>query len=296
MVYFRNLIILSLAFLGSSEFASQGKDALLMDTFVRVEIRDPMGRDAKSRIIDRVITRMKILEKKFNYFSEGSELAVINRLRAGEKILLSDEMFTVLKRAKEINFKTKGLFDVTLGEGGFRLNAKRKTLYFEKDGVKIDLGGIAKGFIVDEGAAVLKKLGVRNAIINAGGDIYCLGEGSSDGWKVGIRNPRNPREVVEILKLRDKGVATSGGYERFIEINGEKLSHIINPRTKERVKEIFKSVTVVADDCMTADGLATALYIMGPEEALFSVKKFGGAYCVIVDENGRIYMSSSAPE
>jgi len=174
---------------------------------------------------------------------------------------ISPEMRKILKRAEEIRKLTKGAFDIRVGPGG-----------------KINLGGIAKGFIVDEGISILRKEGVLEALINAGGDMYCMGT-----YKIGIRAPRPARKIIATLSVTDKGLATSGSYER--------QAHIIDPRTGVAAPETKKSVTVMADDCMTADTLATALYVLDTEEGLSVIKKFPGAECVIVEDDGEIRAS-----
>jgi len=268
-----------------------------MDTFVTITISDPLSAEARREIMDRVMTRMKALERKFNYYSAESELTLINNLRKGDKLILSPEMFAVLERAREVQGMTRGYFDITMGKNNWTLDKIKKTVSFNKQGINLDLGGIAKGFIVDEGIAILKKLGVKRALINAGGDMYCLGNGPrGDGWKVGVRDPEDPKEVIEVLRVFDKGVATSGGYERFEREDGRIVSHIVNPKTKKPVHDIFKSVTVLANDCMTADALATALYAMDPREAVLQAEQIDEVDCIIIDRKGLIFFSSGIPD
>ena len=243
------------------------KDALLMDTFVHIEVNDAMEDDLRARAVDKVVARMKGLEKRFDYFSKDSELSKLNR---GEKTSLSPEMKKVLKKSEDLRKMTGGAFDIRFGPGK-----------------KVNLGGIAKGFIVDEGIKILKESGVKNALINAGGDMYCMGEGAQGGWKIGIRSPEDSRKIIARFRVRDKGVATSGEYERH--------SHIIDPRTGLPVEKILRSVTVVAGDCMTADGLATALYVLGPKEGLSLIESIDDAECVIVDDD-EMHISEGFPQ
>lgn len=290
------LIVLS----GCSPEHHYARDFMLMDTFVRIEARGPLSMRRKKQAVADAASRMKELEKKFDYFSETGELAAINRLKAGDVFAVSDEMFTVLKTARDICKKTEGAFDISASpgvRGGCRLwglNGKRKTVRIKKNGIKLNLGGIAKGFIVDEGAEVLKKAGIQDGLINAGGDICCMGFGRNrnEGWKIGIRDPANPRRVLTTLTVRDKGIATSGGYARFVKAGSKTFSHIVDPRTGNPVAEIRKSVTVVARNCMIADALATALYVMAPHEGLALIEGMGPAECIIIREDGRFVTSS----
>jgi len=218
-----------------------------MDTFVRVEVRGGVNKEQAVEAIDKAIGRMK-------------------KLAALPRTLSSPEMQKVLKESEWLRKLTKGAFDVK----------------FEGSG-EINLGGIAKGFIVDEGVVVLKKEGIKAALINAGGDMYCMGR-----YRIGIRDPRDQRKVMAVLLVRDKGVATSGIYERG--------PHIVDPRTGIPVMKPGKSATVVAESCMRADGLATALYVFEPQEGLSIIEGIAGAECFIIDETGATYISNGFPQ
>ncbi len=291
---FLAVISITLLLSGCSKITSYSKDTFLMDTFVHIEIRDKLTWAGRKWAAARAIRRMKELEDSFNYFQSGSEIAKINRLKINEKFVLTNEMFKVLNFSRKIRRKTGGAFNITatpfkISENGWVLDKTKKTIRLKKKGIKINLGGVAKGFIVDQGIRALKKSGVRNALINAGGDMYCMGDGSDQGgWKVGIRDPQDSRKVIGTFRVRDKGVATSGSYERS--------SHIIDPRTGYPVEKILKSVTVIAKNCRTADALATALYVLGPREGLSVIENILRAECVIVDEKGETYISKGFPQ
>lgn len=271
---------------GCAKTPSYSRDDVLMDTFVRIDIRaNALSESQKSLAAQRAIERMKFLEKRFDYYADKSELSGINNLEAGEEFFLSLEMFTILKRSEELLEETEGAFDVAMGSGTWKLDGARKTITLEKKGTKINLGGIAKGLIVDEGIKILRENGIKNALIDAGGDIYCMGEGAtSRGWKIGLRDPRNRRGIIAVFNIRDKGVATSGGYER--------PSHIVDPRTRNPVGEVFGSTTVIADNCMTADAMATALYVLGPEKGCEVIEAMPGVECFIIGPGGKRYSSS----
>ncbi|MGB2705918.1 MAG: FAD:protein FMN transferase [Candidatus Omnitrophota bacterium] len=217
-----------------------------MDTFVRVEVRGGLNKKLAGEAIDNAISRMK-------------------KLAASPRTLPGPATQKVLKESEQLKKLTNGAFDVKFEGGG-----------------KINLGGIAKGFIVDEGIKVLKEHGVKRALINAGGDMYCMGE-----YKIGIRDPKDRRSVIATLSVCDKGIATSAAYERG--------THIIDPRTGRPVEKKFKSVTVIAETCMRADGLATALYVLEPREGLSVIEGIDDTECFIIDETGATYVSSEFP-
>ena len=135
-----------------------------------------------------------------------------------------------------------------------------------KPGMKIDLGAIAKGYVVDRMAAVLKSGGITRAIVNAGGDIYALGNpAGKSGWEIGIRDPRNYNGIIDVIKVKNKAVATSGDYEKFFFKNGKRYSHIIDPRSGMPAGGLV-SVTVIAETSLEADALATTLFVLGKEQ------------------------------
>ncbi len=168
---------------------------------------------------------------------------------------------------------------------------------FKKDGMSINLGGIAKGYIVDKAILHLKKRGIRSALINAGGDIYCLGKkDNGEKWNVGIRHPSKKNAVIGTLALADKAVATSGDYEKFFMLNEKRFSHIINPKIGYPVNNRVIQVTIVADTCIEADALATALMVMGKEKGLELIEKLPNTEAVIIEGKLEISYTSGLKE
>jgi len=285
-----------LAFLlltGCAERAPHSTTDLFMDTFVRIRIDDSIKKREKDEAARAAIARMRDLEKKFDYFSKTSEIGRINLLKKGEALTVSDDTIDLLLLCERMEELTLGAFDITFSSGtadnraaGWKVDPGSKIIFIYSDGVKLNPGGIAKGFIVDKGVEILKARNVKNAFINAGGDIYCLGSGSGKGWRVGINDPQKPGNIIARLAVRDRGVATSGGYER--------PGHIIDPATARPVKSAFKSVTVIAESCAVADGLATAFYVLSPEEAVRMADSMPEAECVIIDEGGTFRASKGA--
>lgn len=288
------LILILTVLSGCSKDTDFIEETLLMDTFVRIEIKDDLPREVTEEASVQAIMKMTIIAGQLDYFSQDGELALINKLKKDEPFSLSNNLLRVLRVSKDLYKKTQGAFDVTLGSGDWVLNEKRRTIVFKSDDTKIDLGGIAKGFVVDEGIKILKSYGIKNALINAGGDMYCMGEGRKrgGGWKIGIRDPMDPKKITMSFTARDKGIATSGGYERFLEVGGKKLSHIVDPKTKKPIEKIERSVTVVAMNCTAADGYATAIYVLGPGKGLSLIENIEGIECIMIDDDGKVYRSS----
>ncbi|MFO7897775.1 MAG: FAD:protein FMN transferase [Planctomycetota bacterium] len=241
-----------------------------------------------------------------------SEIARINR-HSGGTVHASGQTVEVLRRAVEISELTGGAFDVTVGPliriwkpaiddgklpdpahvararrlvGYEKLALGENSVTLTEEGMAVDLGGIAKGYAVDQAVEALRLNGIRNALVDAGGDGYALGT-KPDGspWGVAVQHPRaEGREPLPVLLLlSDKAYATSGDYARsqYTEIDGERYAHIIDPRTGRPARKAA-SVTVVAPDCTTADALATAISVMGPDAGVRLVDSLDGVECLVI--------------
>ncbi len=241
------------------------------------------------------------LDSIFNIYRSDSEVSRLNRTY-NRPVKVSPELLELLELSKEVYKMSGGYFDVSKGElysfwkeiiqkgkikkfpdnktikelissGGMEfveLDKTKSTVTLKKRGIKLDFSGIAKGYMVDKAVMRLKEHGVRSALVNAGGDIYCMGTNKGKIWEVGIRNPFRKGGIIDEVRLKNQAVATSGSYEQFVQFGGRRLSHIINPLTGQPVDNGVVSVTVVAKNCTTADSLATAFFCMGPD----GVRKF----------------------
>ncbi len=261
-----------------------------------LEVSSPDKRAAKI-----VYKEFRRLDKIFNIYDKGSELSHLNRT-FNKPFKASGELIELLELSEDIYDLSQGVFDVTYGSlykfwkelirggkvnkfpdpeaiakikqaGGIRaieVDSKKGIVIIRKKGLTIDLSGIAKGYMVDKAISQLKKKGISNALINAGGDIYCLGTNSGSPWEVGLQDPKIPAEMLGVEPLINQAIATSGGYEQFFTFNGKKYSHLVDPRSGYPVENDLISVSVISKNCTTADGLATTFSILGLE----GVKKF----------------------
>lgn len=159
-----------------------------------------------------------------------------------------------------------------------------------KMGMAIDLGGIAKGYAVDRAFELLKSLGYRNLVVNAGGDLRVGGSKPDGPWSIGIQHPRDPGKIMARISVSDTAVATSGDYEKFFIHQGKRYHHILNPKTGFPA-EGCQSVTILAKDATTADALATALFALGPEKGYALCRRLEGVDCLIVDREGNAAVS-----
>ncbi len=169
-----------------------------------------------------------------------------------------------------------------VGIDNLEADCKNSTIRFKRRGVKIDLGGIAKGYAIDVAGSILEKYGVKNFIVNFGGDLLVCGKKGDVPWTVGVMNPLKKRELLKKINLKEDrcaGIATSGDYERFVEKDGKRFSHIIDPENGMPV-EGAHSVTVIAENAVSADALATAVSVVHADEGF--VKKIVDKFDIVV--------------
>jgi thiamine biosynthesis lipoprotein len=165
-------------------------------------------------------------------------------------------------------------------------------VFLEKPGMRISLGGIAKGYAVDRAVEVLRESGIQGGIVSAGGDLKAFGKREDGGpWKVGVRNPRDPSKNISVIPVSNLAVATSGDYERYRVVGGRRYHHIIDPRTGYPSRGCM-SVTVVTEQALEADALATAVFVLGPERGRALLEKLPDVEGILVDGDGRIVASS----
>jgi thiamine biosynthesis lipoprotein len=157
--------------------------------------------------------------------------------------------------------------------------------------MRIDLGGIAKGWAVDRGVDILRELGIEHAMVNAGGDTRLLGDRRGKPWVVGIRDPRREGAVVARIPLQDEAISTSGDYERYFEEDGQRYHHILVPGTGKPADKV-RSVTVIGPNATRTDGLTKTVFILGVERGMAFIRGLGDVEAVIVDRDGQTYYSA----
>lgn len=302
------LLVLSFWFLvfGLSGCQSQHlyKDTqVIMGTFV--EVISP-HKDA-AKIAFEEIKRIDGLLSKYKENSEISRLNKFGRLK------VSPETFYIIKKARKFWLASDGAFDITvaplidlwgftdkkyylpkgdevkkalnmIGFDKIIFNSDNNMVKFKIPGMQIDLGGIAKGYAVDCAVNKLKEKGIKSCLINAGGQTHCLGNKFGRPWRVAIRNPRKG-DLLDYLELQDKAVATSGDYEQYFVRGERRYSHILNPKTGYPADSGVISVTVIANDGITADALSTSIFVLGKKKGEELAKRFTDVQIKIIEEN-----------
>ena len=267
---------------------------IMMGTIVEVTSPD-------KRAAGIAFSEIKRIEDLLSKYKEDSEVSRLNKLG---KSVVSPETFYILKKSKEFWQLSSGAFDVTvaplvdlwgftnknftvpadekiknilnlIGSDKILLHNNENVIEFEFPGMKIDLGAIAKGYAVDCAVKKLKEKGIHSCLINAGGQVYCLGKKFGLPWRVAIRAPRG-RGIAGYLELTNRSVATSGDYEQYFIKSNKRYAHIFNPKTGYPADSGVIAVTVIAPDGLTSDALSTAIFVLGKVKGEKLVKSFKG--------------------
>lgn len=291
----------------------------MMGTLVEVVWRTK-GANDQAEAVRGALDRMETLASRMSLYNPGSELARINEAAGRTAVSVSDEVLDVIEKSLALSRATEGAFDITVGpveaawgdiqrEGGGKVPAEpeirdalgrvgyrhvktdpeARTVFLEKEGMRIDLGGIAKGYIVDQGMAWLHEAGIQAALINAGGDILVSGGPDSPSWRIGLQDPLEQGALLGVFLVRKAAVVTSGSYERYLETEEGRFTHILNPETGRPVEGLL-SVTVVAEQAFAADALATALMVKGREDGISLLRRFPSTRGVLVERDGTIWV------
>jgi len=272
-----------------------------MGTIFSIVLYAPDGQTA-TNAAQAAFARVAVLNQAMSDYDDESELMRLCRQPAGVPVKVSRDLFAVLKQSLKVAELTDGAFDPTVGEftqlwrrarrqrelpaperiararasfgwWNVRLDARARTVTLLKPDMRLDLGGIAKGYAADAALAVLRELGIRRALVAASGDIVAGDPPPGQpGWRVGVQSLASPGgALTSTLSLANRAVSTSGDTEQFVEIGGVRYSHIVDPRTGHGLATRL-GVTVIACDSTTADALATALSVAGVERGLALVE------------------------
>jgi thiamine biosynthesis lipoprotein len=267
--------------------------------------------------VEAIFSEVARLDQLMSTYIEESQISRINQNAAEGPVDAGDELFELILRSLDISLLTRGAFDITYDSVGqhydfregtrpdestiaeeiqridYRLveaNRNDRSIRFLQPGVRINLGGIAKGYAVEQGIAIARRYGVRNARVTAGGDTRLLGDRLGQPWMVGIQNPRNTEEVAVTIPLEDEAISTSGDYERFFIEDGERYHHIIVPSTGTPAGEVH-SATIIGPDAVITDALSTSVFIMGVDQGLRLISALPDYEGIVIDDEGQMFYS-----
>jgi thiamine biosynthesis lipoprotein len=289
---------------------------MVMGTFARVVV--VLEPDTAEKAIQAALTELENVDNLMSDYKEDSELSRLNRDACKQAIKVSEPTLEVLQRAVEFSKLTDGAFDVTVGplvdlwrsaahanhlptqadletaraKVGYEkliLDANNMTVRFAVEGMRLDLGGIAKGYAIDKAVEAIRNCGAIGAMVDVGGDIRCFGAAppGKDTWRIGLQDPSKTKDWLGtgkpllVLKLVDSAIATSGDYRRFALIEGQKHSHVMDQDTGQTSDEL-SSVTIIAQSALQADALATAATVLGPEKALTLIENLPDTEAILI--------------
>jgi thiamine biosynthesis lipoprotein len=293
---------------------------IVMGTFARILVIAADANTAKN-CIEAAFSELVRIDELMSDYKADSQTSRINRDAYEKAVPVSSDTFEVLQRAVEFSKVSDGAFDITIGpltqlwrratdsnstpseselaearaRTGYEkliLDADEKSVRFAIDGMRLDLGAIAKGYAIDKAVEAMRNAGVLGAMVDVGGDIYCFGQppkGRSH-WLIGLQDPEKPGEIFEptepmlVLKLVDSAIATSGDYRRFVLIDGQKFSHIIDTRTGISSGKL-SSVTIISKSAIDADALATAVSVMGEKKGLALIEKIPETEAILISSD-----------
>jgi thiamine biosynthesis lipoprotein len=292
-------------------------EEFIMNTLVRVHViceDEKKGRAALKQAFDV----FKKIDHLTNRFPEGGPTASspgdvlkINGSAGLEPVEVSVDTVRIIQRSQYFARLTGGAFDITIGpvmdSWGFgkdiqyvptdeeisralslvdyrkvEVDPGKATVFLPQPGMSLDLGGVAKGYAMDEAVKALREAGIQHALINAGGSVYALGtRPDGEPWRVGIQDPRNSEDIIAILSLKDSAAVTSGDYQRYFEQEGVYYHHIIDPSTGKQARDLIQT-TVIAESTTDADILSTALFVLGPRRGMSFVEELPGTEAVLI--------------
>jgi FAD:protein FMN transferase len=283
--------------------------------YVELWADDPAkGNDA----IDAVMAELRRIDNLMSHYKPESQLSQINQYGNERPVQVDKELFDLIKLSTHYSQITAGAFDITYASVGYLydyprhihpteeqireklpavnwrnmlLDEEHHTVRFEHPGMRIDLGGIGKGYAVDRGIDILKARGIERALVTAGGDSRIIGDRLGRPWLVAVRHPDNPNKVVTRIPLSDSAVSTSGDYERYFDEGGVRYHHIIDPRTGHSASKV-RSATILAPTATQTDGMSKTAFVLGPEKALEIINRMPEYDAVFVLPDGRVLYSN----
>lgn len=288
----------------------------IMGTRIYVELWHEDA-SAATQLMQAVMDEMHRIDQLMSPYKDTAQLAIVNREAATRPVAVAPELFDLIVKSNHFSDLSGGAFDITFASLGhqfdyrqharpdpqqqqkatalinykaLQLDANAHSVFFSKAGMRIDLGGIAKGYAVDNAIRILQQADVTNGIVTAGGDSRLLGDHRGRPWMMGIKHPRGESHVIS-LPLENVAISTSGDYERYFEADGVRYHHIIDPKKGDSAREVV-SATIIADDATTSDALSTTLFILGVKKGLELVNKMQNVSAILIDSKGKIHYSA----
>ncbi|HKU51448.1 MAG TPA: FAD:protein FMN transferase [Nitrospira sp.] len=277
-------------------------------------------KDTANRAIQAGFDEIKRLERLLSTWRSNSELSHVNAEAGLQPVRVSPETLELVVRSMEMSQLTDGGFNIAVGPAmeawsfterqripsdeelqqlkplvdwtNIQINNEAQTIFLPHKGMRVDIGGIGKGYAADRAVEEMKRAGAQSGVVALSGDIKTFGVlPERDGFPVGIKHPREDETLIAVIDLKDEAISTAGDYERFFERDGVRYHHILNPQTLRPARGC-QSVTVIAKEGAVADGLDTGIFVLGPTRGMELVERLPDVEAIIIDEEGRVTVSS----
>lgn len=312
------IMLLMILFIGYRSIAARytgvSESGYMMGTFFEIKVNGKNTGDHVKAALDKI----REIANLINYYDDKSELSAINNMAGISAVAVSRDTFEITDKALKLSRRSGGAFDLTIGPltdiwnfglkthtevpsgnelvyaqhlvnyGNVVVNPQNETVKLLYPGMKINMGGVGKGYAISKARAILVERGVKSAIISAGSSIAVIGDNKGRPWRIGIKDPRHPDDFIGVIKLdAGQALSTSGDYEKYFEIAGKRYHHILDPSTGMPA-DLCRSVTVICNDATDADMLSTAVFVMGPKRGLAFVETIPDTQAVIIDKDGNV--------
>lgn len=298
-------------------------ERFIMDTLIQITVyseNEAKGQKALKEAFgafERIHDTTNRFQKNGQTATASNDVVKINENAGTKPVAVSADTINMIERSHYFAGSSGGAFDVSVGPvmdlWGFgkseqqvpsdeeinralslvdynkvQVDPSNMTVFLTKPGMSLDLGGVAKGYATDEAVKALKEAGIQHAIINAGGNVYALGD-KPDGspWRVGVQDPRGEKSIIGILYVKDRAVVTSGDYQRYFEQEGVRYHHIIDPTTGKQARDVMQT-TVVTDSATDADILSTSLFVLGAQKGMCFVKELPGTGAIFIGADRQV--------
>jgi thiamine biosynthesis lipoprotein len=316
--FFLLLLVIALSGCGGQEQLKYDRDFFAMDTYIACQVLSA-DEERAVKALDAVQAAFVEIDRLTNRFEQDSEITAVNRNAGVAPVKVSEDVFAMVETSLQWSDKSEGAFNILIGDvmdlWGFGtehpvvpsqealaaaltrtdyhqivLDKANSTIYLPQKGMVMDLGGVAKGYATDKAVAALKELGITNALINAGGNVYTMGcRADGTPWKIGVQDPRDPQGIKMLLQGRDTALVSSGDYQRYFEKDGVRYHHILDPASGTPARA-SAGTTVIMKSATLADILSTTLFVKGPQEGIALAESFQEVdAAMIITGDGKIY-------
>ena len=301
----------------TARYSGVSESGYVMNTYFEIKVN---GKNTADHVRAAII-KINDVAKLINYHDPNSEISSVNNMAGISAVSVSQDTFDIVDKAIRFARRSGGAYDPTIGPltdiwsyafkdhkeipggnelvyaqhlvnyGNVIVNPQNQTIKLLYPGMKIDLGDVGKGYALTKARAILVERGVTSAMLNAGPIIAAIGDNKGKPWKVDIKDPRRPDEMIGSVSLAGgQALSTTGDYDDYFEAGGRRYHHVIDPSTGMPADQC-RSVTIISNDATEAGMLSRAVFIMGPTRGLAFVSTFKDTQAIIVDKDGNVVKS-----